>query len=181
MVNTRDMTSKDNTLEVIKEKFKKGVIDLYRQFLIDKDLDKFGHKSYQICSTVSDEVSTPRWAILSRKNLFGLGAEIDYTDQNRLKLTANPGRFRIECPPITFVNKIDVSDILERSEESQYDEVTQFFDMNNRQVFEKFGIRTSDSDQMIFLANCVLLDSLLHNRYSELKDVFCHNIPRTNY
>ena len=70
---------------------------------------------------------------------------------------------------------------MDRSEEEQFTEVEQFFDMNNRQAFEKFGVRPNDADEMSFVANCVLLDSLLEGRYSELEEIDCDNKTRTNY
>lgn len=179
MSGIRDMSSKYNTLDGLKERFKKGILEPYKKFLKDNDIYAFNKTSYQICTT--EGPATPRWGLVSRKNLFGLDAGIDYQNNNKLVITLNAGRFRIECLPVGFRNKFDISDILDRSEEEQFTEVEQFFDMNNRQAFEKFGVRPNNADEMSFVANCVLLDSLLEGRYSELEEIDCNNKTRTNY
>lgn len=177
MVDIRNMNSSDNKIETIKEKFRKGVIEQYKRFIETGNDREFTNKQYEICgSGIGD--STPRWAILSKKNFFGLYAELKHeTNESKegLFLMANGGRFRIECCPFTFSREIDISDILEKSEDEQYSYITDFYNMNNRQLFEKYGVSLRMAEEKKFAAACLVLDSLLEGKYESIKDIFCHN------
>lgn len=193
----RDMNSKYNSIEAIKERYQKGIIEAYRIFLETSESVRdarriFNKMQYDICS--DGNIQTPRWEIVGRKNFFGLAAEIgpnrpyiDYKNKKRVEaseksifLKVNAGRFRIESQPVEFANMVDISDVLQRSEEEQFIELEEFWNMNNRQLFERFGVQARQEDSRKLVANCIVLDSLLKDKYSELKDVFCHNKGRTN-
>ena len=178
MEEIRDMQSIVNSIKTIKKRFEIGVIEPYKEFksMETANASDFGTKQYEICYDGS--TTTPRWTIISRKNFFGINAVLGRENgqtTGQLFLEANPGRFRIECPPFWFKRKIDISDILERNEEQQYCELTEFYNMNNRQFFKKFVVSLKKSEERKLATECLLLDSLLEGKYEEIKDLICHN------
>lgn len=115
-----------------------------------------------------------------QKNFFGLEAEFAPKDKKQdgiLFLKAMSGRFQMQKFPINiFPNEINITYILERKDSEQFIEVEEFYNMTNREVFEKYGI-DMDCDapdgRKNLIADCVVLDSLLQGMDSDMKDVFC--------
>ena len=196
MENLIDMKSETNSLRKIKEKYKKGVIDNINERLLeireireknggitelelDNERRKFDNTQFQNC--YDDSIgSNARWGIVGRKNFFGLEAELYPTDVKRSKdskyfLRAMSGRFQMQkFDRSIFTTRVNISDIRERSEDEQFKELEEFYNMTNRDVFEKYGVLAYDENTRNLVASCVVLDSLLKDKYSEIKDVFCY-------
>ena len=200
MNDLRDMYSERNSLKGIKKKFRGGVIGNLNyirdnQDKIHKDWQitfgssmtkksslrsEFANRQSQICMDESLG-SNPRWGIVALKNFFGLQAEVfpEYgkDKEKKIILHACAGRFQAQKFPIPptyiFPKTMDISDILERSEEEQVREIEEFYNMTNREVFEKFGVHAENKYTRMLLANCVVLDSLLKGKYEDLKSVYC--------
>lgn len=199
MYDLSDMSSKTNSLEGVKEKYKKAVIENYKYVRENRVQigengrydDRFANLRTAFSQKQSDECidsslpSNERWGLVSRKNLFGLEAEIlptEYMEQGKpvkgktFFLKGCSGRFQMtKFSYSIFPNHINITDILERSEEEQYAEIEEFYNMTNKEFFEKYGINANRKDQINLVANCVILDSLLKGKYSELQEVFCWN------
>lgn len=199
MDNLRDMSSTTNSLEGIKEKYKKGVIENF-QFVVENQRKivqdsvftsmsgpkaalryAFTQNQYKECHDASLG-SNDRWGIVAGKNLFGLEASIlpEKEEGKKIVLKACSGRFQMQKFPQDFFTKtIDISDIRERSENEQYAEIEEFYNMNNRQVFEKYGVFAQCGDgngeRINLIANTVVLDSLLKGRYSEISNIYCYS------
>ena len=71
-----------------------------------------------------------------------------------------------------------------RSPEEQFTELEEFYNMTNREVFEKYGINAQDEASKMLLSNSLLLDSLLKGKYDEVDTIFCgrldNNVFKTN-
>lgn len=200
MDELRIMSSEANSLEGIKEKYKKAIIDNYEARLLEcknkriSNIDDINQErrifdSIQYKNAFDDSLgSNDRWGIVSRKNFFGLRADFlpengkGLRKDNRLYLRLISGRFQMQkFPGVTskkfFPRAINISDINTRNEEEKFSELEEFYNMNNREVFEKYGVyanlRSDNGSQTNLLANCVILDSLLEERYSEIEDIFC--------
>lgn len=200
MDELRDMSSKTNSLDGVKEKYRIAIIDNCREQLtifknMDKKIDSIDiengrrrFNSTQYKNAFDNSLgSNDRWGIVSKKNFFGLEAIFlpengkGLKKDNRLYLRLNSGRFQIQKFPSSFSdffpNKINISDIIGRSEEEQFAEIEEFYNMNNREVFEKYGVnarcKNDKSGQTNLIANCVVLDSLLQGIGSDIKEVFC--------
>lgn len=192
MDELRDMHSTVNSLEGVKEKYKKGVIENFKYILENQRTiiqnnkngyeeeewglrHAFDNKQYNEC--YDDSLgSNDRWGIVAGKNLFGLEASILPEDEKGkiMVLQACSGRFQRQKFPIRFFTKtIDISDILNRNGNEQYTEIEEFYNMNNRQVFEKYGVNAGFESQRNLIANSVILDSLLQGKYSEISNIFC--------
>ena len=194
MDELRNMHSKANSLEGVKEKYRKAIIDNYAEKLMQLDnlenirnddiqnlIMSFERTQYQNAYDNSLG-SNDRWGIVSQKNFFGLSAEfLPKNDRNNmLYLKLDSGRFQMQkFPNINkrfFPNTLNISDILKRSENEQFTEIEEFYNMNNREVFQKYGIMAyCDNGQANLIANCVILDSLLKEKYSEVIDIFCYS------
>lgn len=195
MDELRDMASKANSLQEIKEKYQKAIINNFKEKLAmlknihgNDDIEKikmnFNNTQYQNAFDNSLG-SNDRWGIVSKKNFFGLSAEFlpENEKDNALYLKLDSGRFQMQKFPTInknfFPNLINISDILQRSEKEQFAELEEFYNMNNREVFEKYGITAHCSDnyrgQSNLVANCVILDSLLQEKYSNITDIFCYS------
>ena len=158
----------------IKDLYDEGIIKPYEEFCEDRDIEKFNAKSYDICSTIQIAPwDNPKWRIVGGKNLFGLQPSVS-TEGNNTKMFLVPciGKFRLDrfIGLFGWQNAWDISDISSRSEENKYKELREFYHMNNRQVFEKFGLELLDDTEQnrIFITNALLLDSLLNGRYSDI-------------
>lgn len=173
----RDMRSNSNSIESIRKLYQEGIIDPFRTFMESKEESReakwtFGKSQYRV---LRENNPTPRWNIVSPHNFFGIeGVAETKRNGKRLFLKANAGRFRLESPPLEFKNMIDISDILGRNPEEQFTELDEFYSMNNREFFQKFGVEER-GESVYSVANCLLLDSLLKEKYSELEEVWCHN------
>lgn len=206
MNELEQMDSENNSLEYIHEIYRKSIIQNYAQRLAElrelaqtgnigiNDIEnsriifnnEFGNEATEISAT------NPRWTIVGAKNLFGLSAELFPREENkrgiskekRLYLRLETGRFQMQkCMPeyfnSTFPNRINISDILERNEGQQFSELDEFYDMNNRQIFEKFGVHMTgldkgeNNDDLTLLAISVMLDSILKDKYQNIKKIFC--------
>ena len=194
MDELRNMHSKANSLEGVKEKYRKAIIDNYAEKLMQLDnlenirnddiqnlIMSFERTQYQNAYDNSLG-SNDRWGIVRQKNFFGLSAEfLPKNDRNNmLYLKLDSGRFQMQkFPNINkrfFPNTLNISDILKRSENEQFTEIEEFYNMNNREVFQKYGIMAyCDNGQANLIANCVILDSLLKEKYSEVIDIFCYS------
>ena len=192
MNDLRDMSYETNQLNTIMEKYKEAVIDNFRDRLketrakstvseYDIDIARRIFNFAQSKIAMDESIgSNARWGIVGRKNFFGLSAEIFPTKRseikkdNRLYLKAMSGRFQMQkFASDIFPNRVNISSILGRSEDEQFSEIEEFYNMTNREVFEKYGINARNENDINLIASCVILDSLLKDRYSELKDVFC--------
>lgn len=202
MNELEQMDSGNNSLEYIHEIYKKSIIQNYAQRLAElrelaqtgnigiNDIEnsrrifdnEIGHEATEISAT------NPRWTLVGAKNLFGLSSELFPREENkrgvskekRLYLRLETGRFQMQkCMPgyfnSTFPNRINISDILERNEGRQFSELDEFYDMNNRQIFEKFGVHVTgldkgeNNDDLTLLAISVMLDSILKDKYQDIK------------
>ena len=197
MNELRDMHSRANSLEGIKEKFQKAIIDNYEQRtetlislrksglpLQESDFDaerrKFDNIQYE--NAFDDSLtSNDRWGIVSKKNFFGLKAEFFQPGKKHL-LVLRPcsGRFQMQKFPDCeqmFPKAIDISDMHKREENKKFAELEEFNNMTNREVFEKYGVDVRGNTVMSLVANCLILDSVLKGRYDDLEDVYCSSEP----
>lgn len=204
MDELRDMHSRVNSLEGVKEKYKKGVIENF-QYIVENQRQitqnaadvstegkkralrhAFSNNQYKEC--YDDSLgSNDRWGIVAEKNIFGLEADIlpENEEGKKIVLRACSGRFQMQKFPQNFFPKtMDISNIRNRNENEQYSEIEEFYNMNNRQVFEKYGVYTQCGEgnniAINLIANSVILDSLLQGRYSEILDIFCYS-PSDGY
>lgn len=204
MEDLKYMSSRCNSLDGVKEKYKKGIIETFEYICSNKEKIKqdgenrglfgiegfkrvvqstFNNMQYKECADKSLG-SNDRWGIVSKKNFFGIEA-VTFPDKaympgeklsknKRLFLQANAGRFQPQkFDMYLFPNLINISDILNREEQEQFSEIETFYNMNNREVFEKFGVHASGNNEKMLIANSVLLDSLLKDSYSDVKSIWC--------
>lgn len=202
MDELRNMRSRVNSWEGVKEKYDKGILEAYDYILNHYDelirpgfakgeatsqiKQQFGDKQFNEC--VDNSLgSNYRWGIVSLKNFFGLEAVIypeevyesrELPDFSReIYLKANAGRFQPnKFNGRIFPKLINISEILDRENaEDYFEELKMFYNMTNRQFFEKFGVFAEVGDDANLIANCVVLDSLLQGRHGEMEDVYCHS------
>ena len=196
--NIKDMDSKTNSLEGVKEVYQKAVIENLKKKLLElneREEEKrqngeflnandrleigryFRHAEGDIAYDNSLGAND-RWKIISRKNLFGLEAllyPINKPDnlKGSLFLKGTSGRYQVDkFDDDFFPNWICIDDILRRDEEERFKEIEEFYDMNNRDMFEKYGIRAPEY-KFKTVVDYLLLDSILKDRYSEVKSIYC--------
>lgn len=181
------MISKTNSFEGVKEKYRKAIIENYRDSLRVRNTESARirfDKTQNSNASYNSLGANDRWAIVSKKNFFGLEASFlpenaqGTESRNMLYLKLNSGRFEMQkFPKKIFPNEINISDIGERSEEEQFAEVEEFYNMNNRQVFEKYGVNArrlnDEMGEMNLIACCLVLDSLLQGIGQDMEEIFC--------
>lgn len=80
-----------------------------------------------------------------------------------------------------FTKYINISNIYQRREEEQFTELEEFYNMTNRDVFKKYGILATEYHDKMLLANSVLIDSLLKDRYDEVDTIWCGSVDGNHY
>lgn len=172
---------RDNTDIIKQEAYNMGVFGKEGYKLVMQRY--FNKKQYRECADNSMG-SNDRWGIVGKKNLFGLEARIapdevykqgeEITRDKKWFLKANAGRFQPQKFSLhLFPNFINISDILERKTSEQFSEFERFYDMTNKEVFEVFGVLAEDNNEKMLVANSVLLDSLLRDKYLDINSIWC--------
>lgn len=187
-----DMLGESNSFDIIKEKFLSATLDnidyikAHEAEIINQSGDSdhraaleryFNSRVSDIC--YDDSLgSNGRWGIVSRKNVFGLRVEME---DGRVFLKGMSGRFQMDkFSTDIFPNGMDISDILERGDRETLNQIIEeFYNMNNREFFEKYGVNARGEQQKNLLADCLIIDSLLEGKDSEIQRVYCGQPGRT--
>jgi len=196
-----NMKSETNSLNGVRERYKKGIIETYEDICENYDTlivppgcvgegtqkitTTFNNMQNDVCRDDSMG-SNSRWGIVALKNFFGLSAELYprqiYARRTNAKpnqdeeiyLKACAGRFQPDkFRESIFPNVINISDILFREPDEQFRELEEFYNMTNKELFKKFGVYAEVGKETNLLANCLVFDSLLKDRYSDLEGIRC--------